>query len=200
MSKFLQTLIALFFALCSMSCKKGQEQVGSEAPPWFLFSKQMVFSGTVADSTVFWRFGVFEFQRGSGILNAGSTSPLHKYLKFWLTSNADLTTRFEINTPAFDATYNRLFSDVLFPGSKAFGKESKGFEMKLTLKNQTYTTVGDQTGSLLEILKVERTKDEGNRDMALVWLKTNCKFYRSDNSFAFSLKESYILAGFVYAL
>ena len=81
------------------------------------------------------------------------------------------------------------------------GREIETFEMKLTLNNITYSTEGDQKNSNLQVLKLEKTKDEFNRDMVLVWFKTNCKFYRlSDNSFAFDLLDGYILAGFLYNL
>jgi hypothetical protein len=200
MNKFLQILIASFLAYSLISCKREKFEVGSGVPAWFLFSNQLTFNGKIADSTVLWRYGVFEFQSSQGVINVGSIDQPRKYLTFSLTSNADLTTRFEINTPTFKSDTAALFADILSVGSKNVGSQSEKFEMKLTLNNITYSTRGDQTSSSLQIIKVEKTKDEFERDLALVWFKTNCKFYRPDNSFAFDVIDGYILAGFLYNL
>lgn len=197
MKKLLQPLIALLLTSCLLCCKKESNTSVPEAPPWFLYSKQILFSGNVSDSTLLWKYGVFGFQKAAGIIRFGQQ---HRYLTFSLTSNADLTTRFEINTPAYDPNSNTLFSNILSKGLKEFGPETENFMMKLNLNNQTYTTNGNQSNSRLEVLKVETTKDEFDRDMALVWFKTDCKFYRTDGFFAFNLKEGYILVGFLYNL
>ena len=69
MKKLLLILAILFLAYSLPSCKKDKDVVISGPPAWFLYSNQMAFTGKVADSSVTWRFGVFEFQRGQGAIN-----------------------------------------------------------------------------------------------------------------------------------
>lgn len=194
MPKVPHLVIPFVLGFCLIACKKDKHEEGDFT---FLFSNQMMFSGKIADSSVLWKYGAFEFQRGSGVLNIGADPLQPKYLTFWLTSNADLTTRFEINTASYKDSVT-LFSDVLSPGPKEFGPETEKFELELTLNKMDYTTNGDQTHSRLEILKIQNTKDEFNRDMVLVWFKANCKFYDLNDRFAFNLTDGYILAGFVH--
>lgn len=198
MNKLISLIIFSSLSVSLFCCNKNTE-LKNEEPAWFLFSSDMLFSGTISDSSLFWKFGVYQFQRGHSIIPVGANDSLRNYLQFNLTSNADLTTKFEINTPTYTAGTDSLFTNILSPGIKKFGKESEFFEMKLRLNGQLYTTNGDQTDSRLEVIKYEKTKSEINKDMVLAWFKTKCNFYRmNDKTFAFRLTDGLIIAGFLY--
>ena len=97
MARFFQIIITFFLAFSLIGCKKEKTDVGSVPPAWFLYSNQWAFTGKISDSSVLWKYGVFEFQGGGEALNIGSIGQPLKYLTFWLTANVPLTTRFEIN-------------------------------------------------------------------------------------------------------
>ena len=189
-----------FSLFLSQGCKKNPEEMKPKPTKeeLFLESRQFLFEGQVGGTPMFWRFGVHEFQRGHFWTNPENDEQGQKWMSFFLTSNNDLTTRFEIGTPLYTAKSDELFAKILAAGEKELGDGSDAFKLKVTLNNIVYTTDGDQTNSLLKILKVEKAKDEANRDIALVWFKANCKFYSSANDTTLTLKEGYILAGFMY--
>lgn len=202
MTRTFHFLLAVLFLFFLQGCKKDSDDLISHKPDdsFFLNSTQYMFGGTISDSSVLWRYGVYEFQRGNTSTPFGNNEQLEKSLTFWLTSNEDLTTRFEINTPVYSVVPDDLFSKVLTLGEKEIGSLYQKFELKLTLSNITYSTNGDQTNSVLKILKMEKSKDEFNRDIVLVWFKVNCKFYSTVDTTSFPLKDGYILAGFMYNL
>ena len=186
-------LVFFFVALVGISCEKQTDDIEKDPHHWFLDYNQFTFSGNIADSSVSWKFGP-DFQSAfSGPAATGTT-----YLNFYLTSNADLTTRFEIITPGYSYTGNELFTSILSPGFKILGKPYEKFALKLTLNNITYSTGGDQSEAQFEILKVLKTKYFNGEDIAKTWIRANCNFYRPDGSFAFKLRDGYILSCFMY--
>jgi hypothetical protein len=195
-------LFVIFTLFLSQSCKKDTD--GLEPKPTkeesFLDSRQFLFEGEVSGAPVFWRYGVHEFQTAHSGSNPENNEQGQKSMSFSLTSNNDLTTQFEISTPLYTATSDELFAKLLVAGEKEIGSGSGEFKLRVTLNNIVYTTDGDQTNSQLKILKVEKAKDEANRNIALVWFKVNCNFYNSVDGTISILKDGYVLAGFMYDL
>ena len=192
--------------LISITCFLQNCKKGSDAPTTpnednsFLNTTNYMFRGTFPDSSFLWKYGVFDFQRGAGAINLGSNENNIKSLTFDLVANWDLSTRIDITTPSYDASSEELFSKTLAVGDKQLGSRYSQFELVLTLNKTRYTTSGDQTNSLFKILKTEKSKDEFQRDIVLVWFKVNCKFYSTVDASSFVLKDGYLLAGFTYNL
>lgn len=194
------TWIVLLVAIIQ-SCKKDSGYLPS--PPqdesFFIKTRQYVFLGKLADSSVVWRYSINNFQAGSSIIPLGGEQP-HKSVTFDLLSNRDLSTRINIITPSYDALSDELFTKVLKEGEKKIGSKYDDFELEVTLNNTVYTTKGDQSNSLLKILKTESSKDDLNRDIALVWFKINCTLYSTVDSSSVTVKDGYLLACFMYNL
>ena len=184
------------------SCKKEDDRSISpnEDYSFFLHSKEYSFRGTMPDSAVLWKYGVYDFQRGAGSVMVGSGERPQKSLSFDLVSNRDLSTRIRITTPAYDVLSGELFSNTVAEGQKEIGTTYDKFELALTVGKKLYTTNGDQANSLLKVLKMEKSKDEFDRDVVLVWFKVNCTFYSTVDTSSFTLKDGYFLAGFMYNL
>lgn len=192
------TLVLLVFTI-TQGCKKEDElspQAAEEAA--VLATKQYLFRGTLPDSTILWRFGVHEFQRGTATTPLGGGEQPKRSLTFDLVSNKDLSTRISIATPSYDVLSNELFTKTLLNGNKEIGGKYNKFELVITLDKKVYTTNGDQTGSVLKVLKTEKSKDEFNRDVVWVWFKVDCKFYSTVDTSSFSFKNGYFVAGFLY--
>jgi hypothetical protein len=190
-------LAATFF----QSCKKDDDL---KPPPeedysFFLNTRQYMFRGSLPDSSVLWTYG-FGFQRVQGSISEGSSEQPRKSLIFELVSNADLSTRIHISTPLYDVQSGELFTKAIAEGEKGIGEKYDKFELLLTLNKKLYTTNGDQTGSILKVLKTEKSKDEIGREVVLVWFKLNCTFYSTVDASSFALKNGYLLAGFMYNL
>lgn len=194
---FLLTL--LFFVGCKKESDKTTE-VNKDYTA-FLGSRTFMFGGNLGDSSVLWRYGVYEFQRGNSAPPFGNNEQPDKSLLFWLTSSNDYTTRFEINTPVYSSGSDELFTKLLAPGEKELGTLYQQFELRLTFGNKkTYTTSGNQANSHLTVLKMEKSHDEFNREMVLVWFSVDCKFYNAGDNSSFAVKDGLILAGFMYNL
>ena len=183
--------------MLGIGCKKEKIASTNEDYSAFLNQKQNVFLGTIGDSSVTWRYGVYEFQRGYMSIPLGDT---RKSLGFWLVSNNDLTTRITIITPPWNLSSEEFFTQICSPGDKEIGRAYEKFEMQLNVNNQFYTTNGDQTGSRLKVLKIEKTVDEFNRNIALVWFVAKCKFYTTNNNTVLNIFDGKFLAGFMYDL
>jgi hypothetical protein len=183
------------------SCKKDDDLTQPEEDyTFFLNSREFMFLGTLPDSSVLWKYGIYGFQIGAGSIPMGSGERPQKSLSFDLVSNADLSTRIDITTPSYDVQSDELFSKTIAEGEKGIGGKYEKFELTLTLDKKLYTTNGDQTKSMLKVLKTEKSKDEFGRDVVLVWLKVNCTFYSTVDTSSFTLKDGYLLAGFMYNL
>lgn len=196
---FLLTLISVL--IFNQGCKKeSTEVVVEEDFNAFMASRDFIFTGKISDSTVFWRFGSFEFQRAHSSHHIAIGESAGKFLSFSLTANYDLSTGFYISTPSYKTGTEDLFTKVVSPGIKKLDVQPSQFFIRLTLNNKTYTTIGDQTGSQIKVLKMEKSKDELNRDIVLVWLILDCKFYDGQSKFSFDVKKGKTLAGFMYSL
>jgi hypothetical protein len=184
------------------SCKKQDGDLASsnEDYSFFLNTREYTFRGTLPDGYIFWKYGVYEFQRGVSSIALGSGERPQKSLSFDLVSNNDLSTRIDITTPSYDVQSGELFSKTVAEGLKEIGDRYNKFELALTLNKKLYTTNGDQSNSVLKVLKTEKTKDEFDRDVVLVWFKVNCTFYSTVDTTSFTLKDGYLLAGFMYNL
>ena len=99
---FLLSSIMLF----TQSCQKDSITQPIEDYSNFLNSRQFIFSGTMGDSSFFWKYGVNEFQRGTSTTPSGIYEQSAKSLCFWLTSTRDLTTRIYISTPTYPVGTN----------------------------------------------------------------------------------------------
>jgi len=189
-----------YLCICTIvvciGCKKEQTDTIEDYSA-FLNQKQNIFLGTISDSSLVWRYGLYEFQRGYMSRPLGDT---RKSLGFWLVSNKDLTTRISIIAPPWNLSSEEFFSKICSPGDKELGSAYEKFEMQLNVNNQFYTTNGDQTGSRLRVLKIEKTLDEFNRNIALVWFVVNCKFYNPNNNAVLNILDGKFLAGFMYDL
>ena len=104
--------------LC-IGCKKEKIASASEDYSAFLSQKQNVFLGTIGDSSVTWRYGVYEFQRGYMSIPLSGTS---KSLGFSLVSNKDLTTRITIIAPPWNLSSEEFFTQICSPGDKQIGR------------------------------------------------------------------------------
>ena len=183
------------------SCKKDEDLASpKEDYSFFLNTREYMFRGTLPDSSVLWKYGIYDFQRGAGSIPVGSGERPQKSLSFDLVSNRDLSTRIYITTPSYDVQSGELFSKTIAEGEKEIGGRYDKFELALTLNKKLFTTNGDQTNSMLEVLKTEKSKDEFNRDVVLVWFKVNCTFYSTIDTSSFVLKDGYLLADFMYNL
>jgi hypothetical protein len=106
----------------------------------------------------------------------------------------------DLHYNTYDVQSGELFSKTIAEGEKEIGGRYDKFELALTLNKKLFTTNGDQTNSMLEVLKTEKSKDEFNRDVVLVWFKVNCTFYSTIDTSSFVLKDGYLLADFMYNL
>ena len=198
----LKMLLVILTVSIFQGCKKEDADYTSPKEEYtnFLNTRNYFFSGTLPDSTVLWKYGVDEFQGGASSYPVGTDDQAQKSLSFDLVSNNDLSTSLEITTPSYSTLSDELFSKTLAEGDKEIGGKYNKFELALTLDKKRYTTNGDQTNSILKVLKVEKSKDEFNTDVVLVWFKVDCKFYCTIDQTSFILKDGYILAGFMYNL
>ncbi len=184
------------------SCKKDDDL----APPkddysFFLNTSEYMFRGTLPDSSVQWKYGIInDFQKGASSTPLGSEERPQKSLSFDLLSNRDLSTRIAITTPSYDVQSGELFSKTIAEGEKEIGGTYDKFELALTINKKLFTTKGDQTNSMLKVLKTEKSKDYFDTDVVLVWFKVNCTFYSTVDTSSFELKDGYLLAGFMFNL
>jgi hypothetical protein len=192
----------LFVFTIMQGCKKDDAELSPRAieEAAVLATKQYLFRGTLPDSTILWRYGVYEFQRGTGSIPLGGGQQPKRSLTFDLVSNMDYSTRISIATPSYDVISNELFTKTLLYGDKEVGGKYNKFELAITLDKKVYTTNGDQTGSILKVLKTEKSVDEFNREVVWVWFKVDCKFYSTVDTSSFSFKNGYFITGFLYNL
>jgi len=192
----------LLILILNQSCKKDDVGTPPEDYTSFLNSSSYLFTGIVSDSLVHWQYGylAYQFQIGNVSYATGNAEPPARSLVFWLTSDLDYSTSFYISTPGCSTDTAVLFSTVLSPGVKQIGNQYSKFYLQLTLNHKIYTTAGDQTNSILKILKYQNSKDEFNRDIVKVWMIVNCKFYNNSDSTSLVLKNGKIYAQFMYNL
>lgn len=200
MTRVTTLALVLLVLTSTQGCKKKDDGLSLQATEEasVFATKQYLFRGILPDSTILWRYGVYEFQRGAGSTPLGTGEQPKKSLTFDLVSNKDYSTRVSISTPSYEVMSNELFTNTLSIGNKEVGGKYTRFELAITLGKRVYTTNGDQTGSVLKVLKTEKSKDEFNRDVVWVWFKVDCKFYSTSDMSSFNFKNGYFITGFLY--
>lgn len=199
MKRIFKLAVLLLAVTGFQSCKKQDDSnLPKEDYSSFLNTGRYMLMGTLPDSSRIWRHSASEFHAGYGRATVGSGSQPQKSLSFYLVD--DLSTSFQIFTPAYNAQSDELFSKTLAEGKKEIGGQYDKFELNITVNNTRYTTIGDQANSELKVLQMEKSKDDFDRDVVFVWFKVNCTFYSTVDTSSFKLKDGLLLAGFMYNL
>jgi len=197
--KSIFSVILLSGILILQSCKKDSAPAEQEDFSSFLAAGEHSFNGKISDSTVSWIYGYY-FQLGYYYGTTTASGQPEKKLSFYLLSNEVSGPQLQISIPKYPVGSNELFSNILLPGDKIMGPEFEQFFLRLRLQGVTYTTQGEQAGSRLRILKIEKQIDGIGRDIVKVWFSVNCKFFTPGGAYAFSVKDGKLLASFLYNL
>lgn len=197
--KRLLPVVLVSILILLQSCKKDRITEEPEDFTSFLAGRQPAFYGQISDSNISWISGPnFQMWHYAGVTTVSGIP--EKILAFYLAAEYDLSTKIYISIPKYAVGSEDLFTKVVSPGEKTIGAQYDSFFVRLTLNMMDYTTNGDQTGSKLKVLQMQKTTDIMGKEIVLVWISLNCKFYNNLGKYAFSIQKGKLLASFKYNL